>query len=126
MQICAYHTDMCVEAIETAGLDGLMAGSLEEAQRRVEECVLGNDGKVDATTFEPMVSLTDHFFAQALRNGGEYLLLENPDGENEGHYCPICEFEKHAAGFDAAAEIMAVSMEMARWARKEHLIARTQ
>lgn len=47
---------------------------------------------------------------------------ETPDGSNEGHFCPLCEFTTHYQDFDAREEITTVAKEMVAYAREENLI----
>jgi hypothetical protein len=123
MKICERHHIMCEEAINNSGLAPLAAKSRLDAEQRVSAFV---DGGLSLAAFEPFISLSDHWFNQALRCGGVGLLCANPTGENDGHYCPICEFEKHSEDFDAMGEITAVAQEMATWARQHHLIPMVQ
>lgn len=75
-------------------------------------------------TFDPLLSLNNHFTGDALRCGGLYLMDQNESGENDGHYCPICEFVKHSPGFDAKASIDGIADQMATWAREQNLLPR--
>lgn len=116
MKMCQQHWDMCREAISTRGMDGLVAKSGEEAAEHMVEELKG--GKAP---FDPLMSMHWHWTNEALRNGGLYLMGVDEDGNP---YCPICEFEKHMTGFDAARDIGMIADQMQAHARAEGLIAR--
>lgn len=90
----------------------------EATDNAVEELQGGNP------PFDPLMSMNWHWSGEALRNGGLYLMeidmKANPD--NEGHYCPLCEFAKHMKGFEAKASIGMIADQMADHARAEGLI----
>lgn len=76
----------------------------------------------DKPPFDPLMSMHWHWMNGALREGGLYLMGQPEDGSNDGHYCPVCEFAKHYAEFDANDEIGKVADQMAEHCRTEGLI----
>lgn len=91
----------------------------KDATEKMVSELQGGDAK---TTFDPLLSLNSHFSAEALRCGGLYIMGQNDTGENDGHICPVCEFVKHAKGFDAKEAIGNIADQMAEWARSEGMI----
>jgi hypothetical protein len=116
MKICPEHWKMCRDAIESRGMSGLVAGSGEEAFDRMADELHGG-----TPPFDPLMSLNWHFTNAALASGGLYLMSQNPD-DPEGHYCPLCEFTKHAEGFDAPSAVAHVADQMLEHCRTEGLV----
>jgi hypothetical protein len=50
-------------------------------------------------------------------------MMAPEDGSNDGHFCPLCEYEKHSPGFVASEAIDLVSGQMADYCRSEGLIS---
>ena len=100
-------------------MSNLVAHDGDEAAERLESEL---NGEEKTKIFDPLMSLHYHFCGEALRCGGLYLMGENVTGDNDGQYCPICEFTQHLDGFDAPEEINNIAAQMAVWARTEHLI----
>lgn len=130
MKFCNEHWQMARDAVEDKGLTGLVAKSGEaamEAQAR-ELDEFRQKGEISPQTFketfDPLMSINWHFSGEALRCGGLYLMAQREDLENDGHYCPICEFEKHQPGFVAAEAFGSVTSQMREWCITEGLIAR--
>lgn len=121
MRFCKPHWDMCRKAIDDRGVSGLIA---KDGKTAVDDAVADLQGEPDPKNerFDPLMSMHWHWTNHALRNGGLYLMGENEDGSNDGHYCPICEFEKHMRGFDAEKDIAIVADQMLHWARGEGLV----
>lgn len=119
MKICKDHWTACREAVESRGLSSLVAADGKEAVSRVMDEFNGGDMKKN---FDPLMSMNFHFTNNALSCGGLYLMGTPPDGENDGHYCPICEFVKNARDWDAKVEIAKVADQMREWALAEGLV----
>lgn len=98
-------------------MTSLVAADGEEAAERTVDELEGRPAK-----FDPLMSMNWHWTGNAMRCGGLYLMAQNETGENDGHYCPVCEFVKHSEGFDAKREIEAVADQMAAHCRAEGLI----
>lgn len=105
------------EAIAMRGMDGLGAKSGEEAADNTEIELMGGEAP-----FDPHMSMHWHFSNAALSSGGLYLIAENPDAP-DGHYCPVCEFEKHAKGFVAKEAVDDVADQMLEYCRAEGLVS---
>ena len=121
MRICKEHWAMCREAIDERGMSDLGAKSGEEAAADMVAELNGEDAK-----FDPLMSMNNHWSSEALRAGGLYLMGETENGENDGHYCPICEFEKNAEGFEAKPAIGMIADQMRQYACEAGLIPLTQ
>lgn len=104
------------EAIAMRGMDSLGAKSGKEAADNAEVELMGGDAP-----FDPHMSMHWHFTNAALKAGGLYLVAENPD-DPEGHFCPICEFEKHATNFVAKDAVGHIADQMLAYCRKEGLV----
>jgi hypothetical protein len=130
MKMCAPHWQTMRDAIEEKGLSGLVAKSGEAAMdaqvRQIEEHQRTGSVSEQTTkeTFDPLMSMHWHFSNNALRCGGLYIMGQREDGENDGHYCPLCEFEKNAEGFVAREEIGKVADQMRDYCINEGVIAR--
>ncbi len=100
-------------------MDGLGAKSGEAAVEDMKIELAG--GKV---AFDPLMSMHHHWTGNALQQGGLYImnidLGANPD--NEGHYCPLCEYEKYMKDFDAKRDIGVIADQMREHAIQEGLI----
>jgi hypothetical protein len=123
MKVCMKHWAIMREEVEAHGLSALVSSNGEELLARTVEELKGGDLK---RTFDPLMSMNYHFTNNALTCGGLYLMGQNDTGENDGEFCPVCEFEKHSKGFDARTQISRVADQMAEWARSENLIPKTQ
>lgn len=123
MRICKAHWRMCRDAVDSRGMGGLVAKSGEAA---MDNMIAEIEGTAKEQDFDPLMSLNWFFSGEAMKNGGLYLMAVDPEHpdlkDNDGHYCPICEFEKHMQGFDAAEQIGMVADQMAEHCRKEGLI----
>ncbi len=117
MKICKDHWEMMRNAIEDRGMSGLVARDSETAFDNIKEELSG--GRPD---FDPLMSMHWHWTNEAIRCGGLYLMGEDETGANDGQFCPVCEFEKNAEGFDAKISIGIVADQMAEYARSEGLI----
>lgn len=118
MRICREHWQVCRDAIDSRGMGGLVAGSGEEAFERMTDELKG--GK---PPFDPLMSMNWHWSNAALESGGLYIMGQNPD-DADGHYCPLCEFTKHAKGFDATTEVGRIADQMLEHCRAEGLVAK--
>lgn len=125
MKICADHWQLMRDAVDARGMSGLIAKdgetALENEVAQLEAAKAGDPEPYKAAPFDPLMSLHWHFTNDALRCGGLYLMGENPDAEDK-HFCPICEFEKHAEGFVAKEAIGSIADQMAAHCRAEGLI----
>lgn len=125
MKFCQPHWDICRQTVEAYGMVGLVAKSGGEAvdcmKEDIESC-----GKSSDENFDPLMSLHWHFINDALRCGGLYLLGANPSGNNAGHYCPICEFEKNMEGFDARQAVETIAKQIAAYCREKGLLTKVQ
>jgi hypothetical protein len=119
MRICKEHWQMCRNAVDERGMSGLVARNGKEAADNAVDELQGG-----SPPFDPLMSMNWHWSAEAMRCGGLYLMTVDTETnpENEGHYCPICEFVKHAKGFDAKEAIGNIADQMAVHARAEGLI----
>lgn len=119
MRICKKHWALCRAAISDHGLDHLIAKDGKAAADSFVAEVKGEE-----TPFDPLMAMNNHWFSCAIDAGGIYLMFineqENPD--NEGHYCPICEYEKHSEGFDAPAAIDSIAEQLLAYCRKNNII----
>ena len=70
------------------------------------------------------MSMNWHFTNEALRCGGLYLMTVDPvaNPQNEGHFCPVCEFVKHSEGFVASEAIGSVADQMLAHSREQGLL----
>lgn len=122
------------DAIEQNGLSGFVAkdgkAALENEHRQLDEAK--RTGTVsDETlrdTFDPLMSMNWHWMSTALSNGGFYLMTvdERANPNNDGHFCPVCEFEKHSEGFNAGDAIHDVATQMRAYAIEQKLIPGVQ
>jgi hypothetical protein len=123
MKICKQHWQLMRDAIEARGMSSLVAKDGETAMENEVKALEG-----DAPDFDPLMSMHWHYSNEALRYGGLYLMFvseeENPD--NEGHYCPVCEFEKHSEGFVAVESIGRIADQMREYAIEQKLIPGVQ
>lgn len=132
MKICKAHWQMMRDAIDSRAMYGLVAKSgeaaMEDQVKQLEEHQRMGEvsERTIKETFDPLMSMHWHFTNEALRNGGLYLMNLDPaaNPENEGHYCPICEFEKHSEGFAALEAIGQVGDQMQAYCYDEGLIPR--
>lgn len=126
MKICKDHWQLMRDAIDDRGMSGLVAKdgetALENELAQLEAAKSGDPEPHKAAPLDPLMSMHWHFTNDALRCGGLYLMGAREDGQNDGHYCPICEFEKHAEGFVAKEAIGSVADQMAEYCRAEGLI----
>lgn len=134
MRECKMHWQMMKDAIEEHGLGSLISHSSQDAMegelKQLEE--FARSGKVsDKTlveTFDPLMSMHWHFSNDALRCGGLYIITVdkqiNPD--NDGHYCPLCEFVKHSTGFNDKEAVTSVVKQMRAYAVENKLITGLQ
>lgn len=120
MRICKDHWSLCRKAVEDRGMGSLVSRGGEEAIERMKAELAGARPE---ETFDPLMSLNAHFSSEAMRCGGLYLMTKNETGDNDGHFCPICEFEKHLDGFDAETSIGEIADQMVTWARGQGLLA---
>jgi hypothetical protein len=113
---CGVHGSMLCGAIEARGLDVLIAKNDAEAFER-----LVAEAEGDSEAFEPLLALCNHFMAELVRCDVLDMMGAPPDG---GHYCPLCEFEKHQEGFIAAEAVSISADAMRTYALEEGLIAK--
>lgn len=129
MKICKDHWQVMRDAVEERGMFGLIAKSgeaaVDDAVRQLEEAKATGSVSEQTTrdTFDPLMSMHWHWMNGAMKNGGLYLLGNNPD-DPEGNYCPVCEFAKHVKDFDAKKEIDAVADQMRDYCVEQNLIAK--
>lgn len=76
--------------------------------------------------FDPLMSHNWHWTSFGMRNGGVTMMTldmeRNPD--NEGHYCPMCEWVRHVPAIDVKEAIDSVSDQMREHCISEGLIPR--
>lgn len=132
MKICKDHWQMMRDAVEERGLSNLVAKSGEAAidneVRQLEEHQQTGEVSEETLkeTFDPLISMNWHWCNNALRNGGLYIMGQNEDGVNDGHYCPICEYVKHVEGFEAKSEIESVADQMRAYCVEQKLVPAVQ
>lgn len=120
---------MMRDAVDARGMFGLVAKSgeaaVEDQLRQLEEAQRTDSVSEQTTkeTFDPLMSMHWHWMNGALRNGGLYLMGQNPD-DSDGNYCPVCEYSKHVKEFDAKKEIESVADQMREYCIEQNLIAR--
>ena len=120
MRICKEHWQMCRDAIDELGMGHLGAKSGKVAlDNIVDELQTG-----ETPPFDPLMSMNNHWWSEALQSGGLYLMGQPEDGSNEGHYCPVCEFSKHQKGFDARSTIHNIASQMQAYCYDEGIIPR--
>jgi len=119
MKICAEHWQICRDAIEERGMSALVARDGKEAVENAVEELRGGEAP-----FDPLMSMNWFWSGQAIHNGGLYLMAVDAEANpnNDGHYCPICEFAKHYNNFDAKAEVGRIADQMATHARAKGLV----
>lgn len=118
MQMCKPHWDMLRAAVDERGMNDLVA---HDGKAAADNLVAELQG--EPTRFDPLMELNNHFWAEALRCGGLYLMGLNEKGE---HYCPICEFEAHGTRFDAKTQIGECADAMLAHCREEGLLPKCQ
>jgi hypothetical protein len=120
MKICQTHWDQCRAAIDKHGMADLVAKDGEQAMGALQRTLqTGTEAKSD---FDPLMSMHWHWMNTALRAGGLYLMGADPEpNNNDGHYCPMCEYGKHS-GHKAEDAIEDIAQQIAAWCRSEGLI----
>lgn len=116
MRICLDHWAMMRASIEAHGMSELVAKSGKEAADNAMTELQGEEAP-----FDPLMSMNWHFHSQALQGGGLYL-MGDAGSENDGHYCPLCELDRHIPAFDPNEAIDLVAAQMLEYVRKEGLI----
>lgn len=119
MKMCQLHWDMCRKSIEEYGLLPLVAKDGKKALENMENALKGIKKIKD---FDPLMSMNWHWHNNALESGGLYLMGQNETGENDGQYCPLCEYEKHNKNFKTKEAIDHVSVQIAAWCREQGLL----
>lgn len=119
MQICKIHWDMMRQAVTDHGLDSLVH---KDGKSAFENELKALEGQTPA--FDPLMQMNWFFSGEAIRCGGLYLMMlnEQDNPNNNGHYCPVCEFEKHQQDFIAADQITSLAKQMQEHAREQGLI----
>ncbi len=131
MKICKDHWQVMRDAVESRGMTGLVAKSGEDAVadqvRQLKEAQRTGSVSEQTTrdTFDPLMSMHWHWMNGALKNGGLYLMSQNPD-DAEGNYCPVCEYAKNVSDFDAKKEIENVADQMRAYCVEQKLIPGAQ
>lgn len=123
MKICTAHWKVIRDSIEERDMSKLVAQSGKEAADNFVAELEGGEAP-----FDPLMSHHWHWVNGALRNGGLYLMTvdEKANPGNEGHFCPLCEYEKHMEGFDAKKDVDSVSDQMLEHCRKIGLLPKVQ
>src|SRR5262245_17066637 len=85
MRICQKHWDRLRKKLDELGIGHLGAKNSEDAIRAI---VTDLDCRAAENDFDPLIACNNMIFNQGLKVCG--LALMNPDGPNDGHYCPIC------------------------------------
>jgi hypothetical protein len=116
MKICQKHWGIMRQTIIDRGMGNLGAESSEDACEAIASELNGG-----APAFDPNMSMHWHWTNAAMRAGGLYLMGDNP-ATPDGHYCPVCEFEKNLSGFDAAKEVGDIADQMRNYALEHGLI----
>lgn len=119
MRVCQKHWAVMRKAIDDRGMSGLVD---KDGHAAMDRMVSELNGEPQGDDFDPLMSMNWHWHGQALAAGGLYLMTKHDGTENDGHYCPICEFEKHSAGFDAERDIGVVADQMRAHAMGRGLI----
>jgi hypothetical protein len=119
MKMCQKHWDLCRAAIDSHGLAPLVAANGQEACNKM---MAEMEGAPTRENFDPLLSMNNHWWATALQCGGLYLMGQNQDGSNDGHYCPLCELDSHYKEFVPEAEVNMVADQMLEWVKKEGLL----
>ena len=130
MKICKDHWQTMRDAIEARGISGLIAKSgeaaIDDTVRQLEEAQATGEvsEKTTRDTFDPLMSMHWHFTNEALRCGGLYLMTNDPaaNPDNDGEFCPVCEFVKHSQGFVASEAIGSVADQMLAYCREQGLV----
>jgi hypothetical protein len=119
MRMCDVHWQMCKTVVALYGLESLVCVSQADLQDRlIREAERGPD----PTTFDPLLALSNYLYAEALRRRGPQVLSRNLKGDNDGHYCPLCELAKTDTDFVSRTVVEQVVAQMADWARSVNLI----
>lgn len=132
MKICKEHWQLMRDAVESRGMFDLVAKSgevaVDDQVRQLEEAQRTGSVSEQTTkeTFDPLMSMHWHWMNGAMSNGGLYLMTvdEQINPNNEGHYCPVCEFAKHVEDFDAKVQIESVADQQRTYCIEQNLIAR--
>lgn len=122
MKICEPHWDLLRKAVDERGMTSLVA---RDGKAALDNMVAELQGGAPAD-FDPLMALNNHFWFEVLRCGGLYLMAQDPSGANDGHYCPLCEFEKHSNGFVAADAVATVADQIAEHCRAQGLLPKVQ
>jgi hypothetical protein len=91
MRICQLHWNILCEEVKNRGLWSLVLKSGEEAMDNMRKEVEGKPHK-----FDPLMAANNAIWNFALDTGGLYMLGQNPDSTDDGHFCPLCEAKKYS------------------------------
>lgn len=91
MNLCQQHWNGLRQAIDDRGLSHLVSRDGEELVRRITQ---PEPETAEAAGFDPLMGAYMAILTNALEHGGSYLLANN-EASTDGHYCAICEAEKH-------------------------------
>lgn len=98
MKFCATHWEKLRNAIKGHGVFDLVPSSGAEAVSRLKDTMSGE--KKTLERYDPLMDSHNMIVATAMQAGGPYIIGHNPD-DPEGHYCPLCEVEKHLGAEEA-------------------------
>lgn len=118
MKICDFHWIELQDSLRLAGLSSFISANEEEVLARMQDEL---DNGTNAMNFDPLVMASEGITANALNNGGVYLLFPREDG---GEFCPLCEMEKHTTT-KAVEWINAATQEALDFAVDNHLMSIT-
>lgn len=118
MRMCSKHWSLCCDAVDELGLWSCVTPDLDELRQRLSYVTPRRF--MYREEFDPLVALHQHFSSIIYTDGGEYMMAENPNGDNDGHYCPLCEVSK--SGVDPEIEVAMFVGKLATWARSQRLI----
>jgi hypothetical protein len=121
MKICATHWQMMRESVDAHGMGDLVHKNGEAAFENEMKALDGQKPDLD-----PLMSHNWHWTNFGMERGGLVMFTvdeaANPD--NEGHYCPLCEWIKHVPEIDARVAIDNISQQMQAYCRENGLIAK--
>ncbi len=86
LKMCEKHWEKCKEKVKSKGLWHLVSDDVEELTDK-----LANTENKRA--YDPLFNLTFMIVAHAIECGGDYL-MSNEDDEEEEFFCPLCEAVK--------------------------------
>jgi hypothetical protein len=119
MRICKSHWQMMRDSVDEQGMGGLVQ---KDGAAAFDNEMKALDGQ--KPDFDPLMSHNWHWSSVGMEGGGLAMMSidmeANPD--NEGHFCPFCEWIKNVPEINAREQIDDVSKQMQAHCREIGLI----